>query len=136
MSRSRMAVTGLGVLIAGYGAWLLLSRGRDHLDIAIWLGAGVLLHDGLIALAALAAGVVVLRFAPTRVRGPLAAGLIVLSTVTVAAIPVLGRFGERADNPTLLPRDYTLGWLVFALAVLLAVAVGTLVGSRGRSRGE
>ena len=34
--------------------------------------------------------------------------------VTLVAVPVLGRFGARADNPTLLDRDYVAGWLVLA----------------------
>ena len=44
--------------------------------------------------------------------------LVVLATVTVTAIPVLGRFGARPDNLTILPRNYVLGWLVLAALVL------------------
>ena len=61
---------------------------------------------------------------PSRVRGPVATGLIVLGTVTATAIPMLGRFGERADNATLLDRNYTVGWLVFALLVVIGTGVG------------
>ena len=42
-------------------------------------------------------------------RAPAVAGLVVLGSVTLLAIPVLGRFGARADNPTLLDRHYGVG---------------------------
>jgi hypothetical protein len=56
----------------------------------------------------------------------------------VVAVPVLGRFGARPDNPTLLDRPYVLGWLVLAALTLLgaagAVAVrGRLAGSARRT---
>ena len=135
ISRSRLGLGALGAAVTLYGTWLLFSRGRDHIDILLWLAGGVLVHDVLIALASLAVGLVVMRVAPTLVRGPVAAGLMVLGTVTLAAIPVLGRFGERADNPTLLPRDYTAGWLVFAALVLIAVAVGVVRNLRDARSG-
>ena len=67
------------------------------------------------------------RVVPGGFRAPAAAGLVVLGTVTLLAVPVLGRFGARPDNPTLLDRHYTLGWLVLAAVVLLAVVVAGLV---------
>ncbi len=52
------------------------------------------------------------------------AGFVVLGSATLLAIPVLGRFGERPDNPTLLDRNYTAGWLVLAALVAGGVAIG------------
>ena len=54
----------------------------------------------------------------------------VLGPVTLLAVPVLGRFGERPDNPTLLDRDYTAGWLVLAGLTALTVAAAAVVRSR------
>jgi hypothetical protein len=42
------------------------------------------------------------------------------------AVPVLGRWGANADNPTILDRNYTLGWLVVASLVLAGVVAGVL----------
>ena len=47
---------------------------------------------------------------------------------------MLGRFGARPDNPTLLDRDYLVGWLVLAGVVLLVTVVASLVRSRRQER--
>ena len=54
--------------------------------------------------------------APRAWRAPAAAALVVLGSVTLLAIPVLGRFGARADNPTLLDRSYWAGWALIAVS--------------------
>jgi hypothetical protein len=59
---------------------------------------------------------------------------VVLGTVTLSAVPVLGRFGARADNPTLLDRHYLLGWLVFAVLVGVVTAASVLVRGRRTTR--
>ena len=134
--RGRVLLAGLGVLVGGYGAFLLLSRqDRDQLvSAAIWLVSGVVLHDFVLAPLVLGLVVVGARLAPAVSRVPLAAALVVLGTATVFAIPVLGRFGARSDNPTLLDRDYTAGWLALAGVVLLATVVATLLRSRRQQR--
>jgi hypothetical protein len=64
--------------------------------------------------------------------GPLVVAGVVLSTVTIAAVPVLGRWGARSDNPTLLDRNYVLGWVAFVgLTVLVTLLVAL---ARGRRR--
>ncbi|RLV49081.1 hypothetical protein D9V37_10935 [Nocardioides mangrovicus] len=121
----RYVVGAVGVLAGLYGAWELLRVGLANLLAAVWwLAGGVIVHDGFVGPALLVAAVVVMAVVPSRVRGPVVAGLVVLGTVTVTAVPVLTRFGARADNPTLLDRNYTVGWLVFAVLVVAATGVG------------
>lgn len=126
----RPALGALGVSFVAYGAWLVLARGHDLLDVAVWLAAGILVHDVVLAGATLALGALAGRWLPRPARAPAAVGLVVLGSVTLVAVPVLGRFGARADNPTLLDRDYTAGWLVLAGLTVLAVAGAALVRSR------
>jgi hypothetical protein len=126
----RVVLGTLGVALAAYGGWLLVSRGHDLLDVAVWLVAGVVLHDAVVAGATLALGALTVRLVPRPVRAPLAVGFVVLGSVTLLAVPVLGRFGARADNPTLLDRDYTTGWLVLAGVTVLVVGGTALVRSR------
>ncbi len=139
--RTRAALLTAGVLVGGYGAFRLLELGGANLVATlVWLAGGLLLHDAVLApltIAVAAAGGTLL---PRSLRGPAAAGALVLGTVTLTAVPVLGRFGARADNPTLLDRDYTVGWLTFAATVLLAVVVGSALPAvsarRARAGGD
>jgi hypothetical protein len=130
--RIRVALGALGVLVGLYGGWLVLSRGHDLLNLVLWLAGGVVLHDGFLALAVLGIGTVAVRILPRPAKAPAVVGFVVLGSVTLLAVPVLGRFGARSDNPTLLDRDYTVGWLVLAGLVLAGVVTASLVGSRRR----
>jgi hypothetical protein len=56
--------------------------------------------------------------------------------VTLLAIPELGRFGARADNPTLLDRHYWLGWSVLVTLVVVGVGAGSAVVARRRTPGR
>ena len=135
MSAIRYLLGGLGVLVGVYGAYLLLSRqDLDQLfSAAIWLGGGVIAHDGLIALLSLGVVVVGARLLPAAARPSAAVGLIVLGSVTILAIPMLGSFGAKDDNATLLDRNYWLGWSGIVVAVLVAVVVASVL--RARSHG-
>lgn len=128
---TRVAI-GLGGLLAiGYGAVLLLGRGlSDTLAAGVWLAGGVVVHDGVLVPVTLGLGLLLGRVVPVSWRAPAAAAGIVLGSVTVAAVPVLGRFGARVDNDTLLDRDYLAGWLVLAGLVVAGAVVGRLVGGR------
>ena len=130
--RTRVALGALGVLAGLYGGWLVLSRGHDLLNLVLWLAGGVVLHDGVLALVVLAAGAAAVRVLPRPAKAPAVVGFVVLGSVTLLAVPVLGRFGARSDNPSLLDRDYTVGWLVLAGLVVVCVVAASLVGSRRR----
>lgn len=78
------------------------------------------LHHDLIAPITLVATVLGRHLVPRRAWVAATRGVIVLLTVTATAIPVLGSWGSRSDNATLLDRDYIMGWCVFAALVLLA----------------
>lgn len=132
----RALLAGVGVATAAYGAWLLLTRqsGEQLVSAGQWLVAGVLLHDAVLAPLVLLIGVVASRFLPRAARGPAVVVGVVLGSLTLLAVPVLGGFGRRPDNPTLLGRDYTAGWLAVAALVLVGVALGAWVASVLRTR--
>lgn len=130
--RTRMVLIACGVLLAAYGAWTLLGTDpRDLLDAALWLAGGVVVHDFVLAPLVVLAAVAGRRGLPEVWRTPVVVGAIVLGSVTLVAVPVLGRFGARADNPTLLDRPYGAGWLALVALVLLAV-VGHVLVRRAR----
>jgi hypothetical protein len=132
MTATRLGLGALGVLVGSYGAWLVLSRGHDLVNLLEWLAAGVVLHDLVLSVVVIALGVVALRLLPHAARAPVVVGFVVLGSATLFAVPVLGRFGARADNPSLLDRDYWAGWLVLAALTLVAVVTASFVGSRRR----
>ncbi|GAB3784134.1 hypothetical protein [Nocardioides ungokensis] len=129
---TRLVIGGAGVLLGLYGAWLLLSRhaSASIVDAGVWLVAGVVLHDLVLAPLFLVLTLVATRVLPPAARAPVTVGAVVLGSTTLLAVPVLGRFGAKADNPTLLDRDYTAGWLLFAGLVLAGVVLATVVRAR------
>jgi len=120
-----------GVVIGLFGLLSLLRLGLSNLAwTLVWMVGGILGHDVVLSAATLglvAAGALLL---PSSARAPSAVGLVVLGTVTLMAVPVLGRFGERPDNPTLLDRSYGVGWLVVAGIVAVGVIAVTVVAHR------
>jgi hypothetical protein len=128
---TRVGVGAAGAVLGVFGMYLLLGEGLDNLvATAVWLVGGLVLHDGVLACVTIAAVSVGLRVVPHRLAGPAAAVFLVLGTVTVTAVPVLGRFGARSDNPTLLDRNYLVGWLLLAGLVCAAAAAMVLVRAR------
>ena len=139
MTALRGLVGLLGLAAATYGALTLLDLGvRNLVDTILWLLGGVLLHDVVLAPLTIGLGVLVaalLRDRPLpRWAGPFVGAGVVLGTVTLVAVPVLGRFGARPDNPTLLDRSYALGWLVLAALTLPGEHVEPAPDRRRRGR--
>lgn len=122
--RTRLLIGVVGLLMGAFGALRFLQLDLpDLVNAVLWLAGGVILHDAVLAPLTVGLTVLLTRAVPEAARTRVTVGLVVLVTVTITAIPVLGRFGERPDNLTILDRNYTVGWLVFAVLVL----VGTLV---------
>lgn len=134
MRAARVALVAAGALVGVYGGWLLVRLGWDNLVATVpWLVVAVLLHDAVWAPLVLVVAAVGGARLSRPWTTPVMVGAVVLVTVTVAAVPMLGRFGALPDNPTLLDRPYLEGWLLFAAVVALGVLAGRLVRGR-RSR--
>jgi hypothetical protein len=137
VGRGRALLGALGVLVAAYGGWLLLSRQdtAGNLDTLLWLVGGVVVHDALLAPVVIGLGVMLSRVVPAGARAAAVAGLVVLGTLTLLAVPFLGGFGRdnAPDNTTLLDRDYTAGYLVLVAAVLVLVVLPVWALTRRRT---
>jgi len=135
MTALRGLVGALGLAAAAFGAVQLLDLGWDNLVAAgTWLVAGVVLHDGVLAPVTIAVGLLT-TMVWCRLPAPVVVGAVVLATVTVTAVPVLGRFGARPDNSTLLDRNYVLGWLGVATLTVVLVGATSLWTTRTRKDG-
>lgn len=128
----RAALLALGVAVAAYGGWLLVSRtDTDQLvDAGIWLASGVVLHDVVLTAVVLIVAAASLRVLPEPARAPTVVAMVVLGSLTLVAVPVLGRFGAREDNPTLLDRPYVASWFVLLAITVVAVVVASVVRAR------
>ena len=125
MIRTATAVAGLA--IAAYGCWRLLELGsRNLVATGTWLVGGVVIHDAVLAPLTIAAAGVAARMLSRRRLAPWVVATVVLAPVTILSIPVLGRFGARPSEPSLLNRHYWLGWWALVALVGVAILVGTL----------
>lgn len=124
----RMLLGAAGVVLVLVGVWHLLGAApSDLVEIVVWLAGGVVAHDLVIAWLVVLVGVLLVPRLPSWSRSPVVVGLVVLLSVTLTAVPVLGRFGAKPDDPGLLDRPYALLWLVFALLVAVVVALAALL---------
>ena len=131
--RLRIVLIACGVLAAAYGARTLLGEDpRDLLDAALWLAGAVVVHDFVLAPSVILGALALRHWLPPTWRTPLVVLAIVLGSLTLVAVPVLGRFGARPDNPSLLDRPYVAGWLALLALGLLAVA-GHVLAQRVRA---
>lgn len=128
MSATRAVLLIVGLLTIGYGATLVLDHPwPDILHIAIWAGAGVVLHDFVFAPLCVALGFAGRRIIPPRWRTPVGIAALCSVTLMLLAVPVFNRPGARDDNPTVLDRNYPLG-LLLSLAVVWGAALLYVIG--------
>ena len=74
------------------------------------------------------------RLLPAAIRGGVQATLAVCGAVALMSVPVLRAAGRRADNPSLLPHDYTTNLLIVLAVILAGGMLLTLAGAARRSR--
>lgn len=127
MKPTQLTIGMVGIVAGVYGVVLLMERPEDLLAVGTWLIGGVVLHDALLAPVVVGLCVVGARLLPSTLRAPAAVSLTIFGSLTLISIPVLGRFGAKADNPSLLDRNYVLGWLLLgALTFAGALLAGEL----------
>ena len=131
--RIALGAAGIALMLVGL-ARVAGDNLSDLTNVAVFLVGGVIVHDAVIAPLLVVLGLVGTRVLPSWSRGPAAAGLLVLGSVTLMAIPVLGRFGAKTDDPGLLNRPYGLLWLAFAVLVLAAVVLVSFLNRRRATR--
>lgn len=135
--RARLLLGGVGIVVAVYGAFLVLTRQDpgQWLEVGIWLGVGVAAHDLVLSGLVIGACLVGARLLPQAWRAPATVALVVWGTLTIATVPVLTRAGARADNATLLDRPYAATWWTMSAIVVMTVAIAGAFRSRRHSRG-
>jgi hypothetical protein len=126
----------LGLPVMAYGAVELFGQAGSTraTNVAVWIGGGLLLHDLLFAPVVITAVWAIGKVLPERLRAPIRAG--VLGTALVIAIgwPALRGYGNRPDNRTIHPLDYTTAVLTAMAVVWALVGAWVLVAAIDRRR--
>lgn len=119
----RRALTAAGLAMIAFGAAGLLRNADETMPLnwAVFFVGGLAAHDGLLAPAVIAGGLVLARLVAPRFRPTVQGALLVSGALLAVAIPPLTGNGRLANNPSILPQDYGDG-LLTALAVVWSVA--------------
>jgi len=118
MTRLRIVIGAAGLVVGLYGVLLLTQRAGDLVNVGVWLAGGVLTHDAVLAPIVIGICLIVAKVLPSKGHRTAAVVLVIFGSVSLVAIPVLGKFGAKSDNPTLLDRNYVLGWLLLAALIV------------------
>ena len=130
--RTRLLIGLLGVVMGSFGALRFLQLdSEDIVDGMLWLAGGVLVHDAFIAPLTLLVTLALGAWCRPRLARASSSARSSSSRSPRPPSRCSAGGGARADNPTLLDRNYVVGWLVFAALVLLGTL---LVGPLGRLR--
>ncbi|WP_330333672.1 hypothetical protein OHS33_30760 [Streptomyces sp. NBC_00536] len=137
---ARYLLGGLGLLLIAVGIRQVIAL-PDPLDVAIWLGGGLVLHDGIIAPLVLGVGLLLAAGAraagwSAAARGLVRGALLTGGVLVMVTLPLLLRPGAP-PNPSALPLPYGRNLLLVlgAVLALTLVAGATLAaGRRARSR--
>lgn len=129
MKGVRLLLGGVGLLLIAIGGRLLADL-PDPLDVLVWMGGALVLHDGIIAPLVLAAGLAV---AAVPARGPVRGALLTAGVLVLVTLPLLLRPGAP-PNPSALPLPYGRNLLLVLAAVAVAAGVTAVAGRWRRAR--
>ncbi len=123
ISRAGLAVAGCAVM--AYGAWgLFLSHQVGHRTaVVVWLTAGLLGHDAVLAPAVFMLCWAGAHLLPSKAIPWAAGAALAGGSALFVALPAVLRKGH-GHNPTLLPLDYARNTVIVLAVIVLAAVVG------------
>lgn len=135
VARLRFALGAAGAGVLGYGVYGLLTEPaiQNLGNVGEWLVAGLLLHDAVLAPLVFAACALAYRGLGARLRGRLAALLLVCGSLVLVSVPALLQQG-RNPNTTVLPLDYARNLAVVLAVIVAAAALYARLDARRRRR--
>lgn len=124
----------IGIPIVAYGVrGVWVDSARTHpFELARWIVGGAFVHDLVVVPVVLALGVVVRWLVrDDQVRRVLRFGFIVSGSLSLVAWPFIRGYGRRPAVPSLLPRHYLMGLVVY-LTITWAVVACVIAWTRMR----
>ncbi len=106
----------------------------DKVTFLAWFLTPAVLSDALLMPAAAVIGLAAGRLLPHWLRAPVVAGAVLSAALFAVALPFLGRPGLRPDNPSLLNRNYPLGFVAVVAVIWAGVLGWALLRRRGGDR--
>lgn len=93
----RLALGSLGLVLGLVGLWQFLAHvpTTGWVRVAVWLVAGIAVHDGVLAPLGVVTGWLVTRRTPERVRPLVRAGGLTVLTLLLLVVPLLATGGIR-----------------------------------------
>lgn len=133
----RLALAGVGALAILYGGLLVLEQVlRDNpgpVGFLTWWAGGPLVVDLLAVPIVVVTAIGLGRVLPEAWRRAVESAALVNLLLVLVAAPFLLGLGRRADNPSLLDRNYLLGFgVLVALVWLVALVPPTIRALRRR----
>jgi hypothetical protein len=125
-----LALAGWAMIAFAIRGLLLHHRDTNPWAVAKTVVALDLVHDLLLAPAALLAGIGLTRVFAGRAKVPVVVGLFVSAVTTLYAYPLLRGYGRSATTPSRLPNRY--GWGLAAVLAVVWVVVGAATALRAR----
>ncbi|WP_375399235.1 hypothetical protein [uncultured Amnibacterium sp.] len=123
----RGVLIGIGVLGLAWSAYVLTQTvpPQGALNVAIWLAAAIVLHDGVLSPLAFGANFLlrlVGRRVPAAVLAVVQVAVVVGVVLTLMVLPEIKAKALGPRNPSVVPLDYTLNLVV--MWVVLAILAG------------
>ena len=129
MTIVRIALIAIGLAGLFAGAVILVQKERPDqiLGVIVWIGAAIIVHDGILSPLLLLVDVWMRRAGrriPYAVLAIIQGGVVVGAIMSMLVLPEIYKKSIGSKNPTILPLDYGLNLALFwaAVAVLTAAA--------------
>ncbi|WP_228515938.1 hypothetical protein [Agreia pratensis] len=140
MSVARIILIVIGLAGLFLGALIMVQKERPDqiLGVIVWIGAAIIVHDGILSPLLLLLDVWMRRAGrriPFGVLVIIQGGVVVGAIMSMLVLPEIYKKSLGTKNPTILPLDYGLNLALFWAAVaLLTAAACALYLRRRRSR--
>jgi len=133
LRRWRLGLGVFGVAMLGLAAVVFVDEVPvvRYPGVAAWLIGALIVHDGIVAVAVVAIGLLLRRGRWSPVTTAIVGGAAVVGAIMALVVaPIVVKDAIGTANPTVLPLDYLGNLLWFELGVVVVAVVAVVVARR------